>query len=55
MVEMNTGIAAQMALVQQKAALGMLKSTANAEKQLADVISQTVNASGRGQIVNITA
>lgn len=55
MVELDAGIAAQIALVQQRAAVGFLKSTAQAEKQIADVLAQTVNASGRGQIVNITA
>lgn len=51
-------IAMQMAITQQRAALSMIKQTAQMQQQIADVVMQgaaNAAASGRGGIVNISA
>jgi hypothetical protein len=55
MTEIDSGLATQIAVTQQKFGIAALKNAANTEKALADVISQTVEASGRGQRVNLFA
>lgn len=51
-------IAMQMAMTQQKVALSMMKQTADAQAQIADVLLQGATnaaAATRGNAVNITA
>lgn len=51
-------IGMQMAIVQKNAALSMIKSTADAQSALVDMVAQAsaqIAASGRGSVVNITA
>lgn len=51
-------IGMQMAITQQKAALSMIKSSADAQQAVVNMIaevSEQISASGRGQIVNIAA
>lgn len=51
-------IGAQMALNQQKVALSVIKSTANAQQAIADMVlegSRNVAAAARGQNLNISA
>lgn len=51
-------MAMQMAIVQQNASMSMLKSSADAQKAVVNMIAETsaqISASGRGQIVNIAA
>ena len=55
MVELDAGMAARMALTQQQATMGMIKHAANMEKQLAEMISQTVTASNNGKSVDLYA
>lgn len=55
MVELDAGITAQLALGQQRVALSVIKHTADVEKQLADVIAQTVTASNNGKNVDLYA
>lgn len=47
-------MAMQMAIVQQNAAMSMIKASADAQKAIVDML-QTVSASSRGNNVNITA
>ncbi len=55
----SAAISAQIAMTRQNAALGMMKSNANADKAMANMLAQAVESvptsSGRGSIVNITA
>ena len=55
MVELDAGIAAQMAMVQQKAAMSFMKQAADSQKQIADILASTVTPSGRGQAVDVSA
>ncbi len=50
---MPAAIAAQMAIVQQRAALSMIKQTAEMQTQIADILMASV--SGRGGSVDIAA
>lgn len=48
----------QMAITQQKAAVSMLKQSAQMQQAVVNMIAETsqqIAASGRGQVVNITA
>jgi hypothetical protein len=53
--ELDGGTASKMALVQQRAAIGMMKQSADAEKKMADIIAQTVTASNKGRDVDLYA
>ncbi len=55
MVELDAGLAAQIALTQQKAAIGMLKQAADAQKQVADILALTVAAAEGGKNVDLYA
>lgn len=55
MVELDATTSAQMALVQQKATIGMMKQQADAEKKMADVLLTTITASNSGKEVDIFA
>lgn len=55
MVELDAGMAAQMALVQQKAALGIMKQSADAQQKVADMLAETVAASASGKSVDLYA
>lgn len=59
LIRMEAAITAQLAMTRQNAAMGMLKSSAQADKAIVNMLQQTIenapNASGRGSIVNITA
>jgi hypothetical protein len=55
MVELDAGIAAQMALAQQRAALGILKQSAQADRQVAEIVAQTIAASNSGKTVDLYA
>lgn len=48
---------AQQALARQEATMSMLKQAADAQKQVADILSQALEVapSGRGSAVNLTA
>lgn len=51
-------IAAQMAIVQSNAAMGMLKASADADKQIANILDaaiRNVPTGSRGGSLNITA
>jgi hypothetical protein len=54
----TAAIAAQLATTRQNAAMGMIKSNANADKAIADMLMQTIEnaptSGGRGSLVNIT-
>lgn len=55
---MPAALSAQMAITQQKVALSMMKKTAEAQQQVANILlegAQAVSASSRGGIVNIAA
>mgnify|MGYP007039188120 CR=1 FL=1 len=55
MVELDAGLAAQMAMTQQLLSLNMMKNTAAAEKKMADVVAQTVMAGNTGHTVDLYA
>lgn len=55
MIELDAGLAGQMALVQQRATLGFMKQAADSQKQVADMLATTVAASDRGSTVDISA
>jgi hypothetical protein len=58
MSEVPAKIGMQMAIVQQRATLGMMKANADAQSALVNMIAQSseqIAASGRGSIVNIAA
>jgi|GEM_PF-1515380 len=46
-------IAAKQAMFQQQMSLAMVKNNAQAQQAVAQMIAETVNATGTGQIVNI--
>jgi hypothetical protein len=46
-------IAAQQAMFQQQMTLSMFKSSVESQQAVADMVAETVNATGRGQIVNL--
>jgi hypothetical protein len=51
-------IGMQMAITQQKATMSMIKSSAEAQQAVVDMIAEVssqIASSGRGQIVNIAA
>lgn len=51
-------IGMQMAITQQKATMSMIKSAAEAQQAVVDMVAEAsanIAASGRGQIVNIAA
>jgi hypothetical protein len=50
---MPAAIAAQMAMVQQKVALSVIKQTAQTQQQMADILMATI--SGRGGSVDLFA
>lgn len=57
-MEIPAAITAQMALVRQNAAMSMVKSSAEADKAVANMLAELVESAptgGRGGIVNITA
>lgn len=52
------GIAAQQALTQQAVSLEVVRASAEADRQIANILTEAVEgaaSSGRGSIVNITA
>lgn len=52
------GIAAQQAITQQNVALSVVKSSAQADQAIAEILTEateSVPTGGRGSIVNITA
>lgn len=55
MVELDAGLAAQMAVAQQKLALSMMKQAADTQKQVADILAQTVVAGNNGKAVDLYA
>lgn len=55
MVELDAGMAAQMAVTQQRAVIGMMKQAADTEKQVADILATTVSASNSGKQVDLYA
>ncbi len=55
MVELDAGLSAQMAVMQQSFALGAMKNAAAAEKKIADVLAQTVTAGNNGKNVDVYA
>lgn len=46
-------IAAQQAMFQQQMTLAMVKSSVESQQAVAQMVAETVNASGLGQIVNL--
>lgn len=57
-MELPAVMAAEQAMTQQKAALSMIKQSAQADQAMASLLEEaakTVPASGRGANVNITA
>ncbi len=57
-MDIPSGIAAEQALLRQAVALSVLKQSAQADKAIANILEQAVQsvpASGRGGIVNISA
>jgi hypothetical protein len=46
-------IAAKQAMFQHQISLAMVKSNAEAQQSIVQMIAETVNATGKGQIVNI--
>lgn len=46
-------IAAQQAMFQQQMMLSMVKSSVESQQAVAQMVAETVNASGLGQIVNL--
>lgn len=55
MVELDTGLASQLAATQQKMVMSMLKNAADVQQQVADMVAQTVTASNRGTSVDLHA
>lgn len=55
MVELDSGLAAQMALVQQRAAIGMMKQSADVQKQMVEMLTETIMASNSGKAVDLYA
>lgn len=49
------GVYTQQALFQQKMGIAMLKQSAEAQKSIVNMIAETVNATGRGQMLNVLA
>lgn len=55
MIELDSGLAAQQALAMTRATMSMMKSAADSQQQVADMLATTVSASNRGTNVDLHA
>ncbi len=55
MVGLDSALGAQMALVQQQATIGMMKQSADVQKQMVQMLTETITASNSGKAVDLYA